>query len=464
MAFKSLSLVASLATIALLGLASPSLGTAQPPKSAHYRYTLIDLGTLGGPQADVGNFPFPAENNRGLVVGQADTPLADPYLPSENPAFGGDPFVQHAFSWHDGVISDLGALGAQPGNNSSFTNAVNARGDAAGLSDNGTIDPIQGYAAADAVLWKDGRIIDLGTLGGGNESLAIGLNNRGQVVGVAANTIPDPFSMFGFSTQTRAFTWQHGVIRDLGTLGGPDAAAFFVNDRGQVAGNAYTNATANPVTGSPTTHPFLWQDGTMRDLGTLGGSVPNGGGVNALNNGGEVAGSSDLAGDQTFHPFVWNGRSLVDLGTLGGALGSAQWLNRNGAAVGWANTPEKATPLPLAEPGDQVYHAFIWKDGVMTDLGTAPGDRCAVAYGVNSRDQVVGDAGICHGAVDAFLSENGVTMNLNSLVAPSNLHLKEALSINDQGQIVGKGVLPNGDIHQYLLTPNDNSHDSVSRP
>ena len=59
-----------------------------------------------------------------------------------------------------------------------------------------------------------------------------------------------------------------------------------------------------------------------------------------------------------------------------------------------------------------------------------------------------------------FCRKNGSTMNLNSLIAPSNVHLKEALSINDRGEIVGKAVLPNGDIHQYLLIPNDNSNDN----
>ena len=137
------------------------------------------------------------------------------------------------------------------------------------LSENGLIDPLTGFPEIDAVVWKHGQIIDLGTLGG-NASAANAVNNRGDVTGNALNTILDPFEaasalriffVFG-ATQMHAFLWQDGPIQDLGTLGGPDSVGEFVNERGQVAGVSYTSFTPNPGTGIPTQDPFLWDDGT----------------------------------------------------------------------------------------------------------------------------------------------------------------------------------------------------------
>src|SRR5262249_50904453 len=98
------------------------------------------------------------------------------------------------------------------------------------------------------------------------------------------------------STQTRAFLWQNGKKRDLGTLGGPDATPFpgAINERGQIAGMSYTNSTPGPPSGLPPLNPFLWNKGRMIDLGSLGGNF---GLAIALNEHGQVVGFSDLYGD-----------------------------------------------------------------------------------------------------------------------------------------------------------------------
>lgn len=256
----------SVVVITLFALAMP-VGMAaqdipsQDHKSKHHQFKLKDLGTLGGPQSIIFGLTRPL-NNRGVVTGCSDTSTLDPNNP-KNPYFsqpnypnGLDPYIQHAFQWKDGVLNDLALL---PGGTSSCTQWINERGMIAGGATTGIIDPLTGYPEVNAVLWKNGTIRNLGTLGG-NESVAFGLNNHGQVVGFALNTIPDPFTnVFAFgTTQAHAFQWQDGVMHDLGTLGGPDSIAWFANERGQIAGQSFTNSSPNGMTGVPTMDPFLW--------------------------------------------------------------------------------------------------------------------------------------------------------------------------------------------------------------
>lgn len=401
------------------------------------RYRLIDLGTLGGPNsAETVEFPF--INNTGMVVGFADTAIPNPNNP--------EGFVFHAFRWREGPIRDLGTL---PGGVNSQAIWSNNAGEVVGLSENGRVDPLLGTPEGRGVLWtKGGQIVNLGTLGG-NESLAAYINDRGQIIGFAANRKPDPFSLFGLGTQTRAFLWEKGIMRDLGTLGGPDATAAAVNERGQVAGASYTNSTPNAVTGIPTLDPFLWTNGTMVDLGTLGGTL---GFAIDLNNRGQAVGQSNLAGNQTAHPFLWGQGKLTDLGTLGGTLGTATWMNDAGEVVGGATTT-----------ADQAFHAFFWRNGAMTDLGTIDGDTCSVAHFMNSSGQVVGTSGDCGGQFEkhGFISERGGRMiDLNRFVPEgSNLTVTDGESINDGGEIAASGMLPNGDFHAVVLIPCTGAHE-----
>ena len=193
------------------------------------------------------------------------------------------------------------------------------------------------------------------------------MNDREQVVGMALNAVPDPFSLYGFtifgssnSTQTRAFLWeQNSGMQDLGTLGGSDAWAFFINERGQIAGNSYTNSTANPSSGFPTLDPFFFHQGKMLDIGTLGGVV---GFVGALNNLGEVIGGSSTAentaacyvpaaqsiefGNPGCDPFLWDRRKLIDLATRprGGSPLTADGINNLGEIVGAASAALQSLP------------------------------------------------------------------------------------------------------------------------
>jgi len=425
---------------------------AQETTAKHHHYKLVDLATLGGPNSY--NESIPPENIinlQGAAAAFADTSAPDPYVPN---CFNFDCFVSHAFVWQGGVRTDLGAL---PSGYSSFASAINARGEIAGASQNGQIDPLTAYPEIIAVLWKNG-IINLGTLGG-NQSVANAINDYGQVVGAALNAIPDPLSnnfsqvnlFVPAATQAHAFLWtESGGMQDLGTLGGPDSTAIFVNLGGQIAGQSYTNATVNPTTGSPTQDPFFWENGKMIDIGTLGGTF---GYSIFMNNRGQVVGNSNLAGDQANHPFLWDKENgLRDLGLLpSGNLAFTNWINDAGEVVGESN-------------GGTFIHAVLWKNRTIIDLGTVYGETCSSANSINSQGQIVGFASAdCFNEDHALLSENGgPTIDLQTLVPPgSDVTLIDAIFINDRGEIAARGKLSNGDEHAILLMPCDANHPLV---
>jgi probable HAF family extracellular repeat protein len=421
-----------------------------PPKlGLHHHYQLIDLGTLGGPQSTI-DFAIPL-NNHGTVSGSADTPHTNPYYGNDNPAFFPDPYIEHAFQWKNGALTDLGSL---PGGGTSQPNCINNRGDVAGNASNNVIDPIGGWPESRAVLYKDDQVLDLGTIDGGSESAATCINDKGVIVGFAGDNTLDPFSLSGWGTQTHAFRWTKSQgVQDLGTLGGPDAVSIALNDAGQIAGFSYTNSIPNPTTGSPTLDPFLWENGQMTDLGGLGGTLCDSFFGPTLNRRGHVAGDSNLQEDVSFHPFLWTkAGGMQDLGTLGGSFGSATWIDDEEEVVGWAFTN-----------GDQVLLAFLWKDGIMTNLGTVDGDGCSVAW-FSREGQAVGQSNDCTGIPPghAFLWENGSIVDLNSLIPPgSGVQLTLANHINEQGEITVAGVLSNGNNHAFLLIPCDEEHPGV---
>jgi probable HAF family extracellular repeat protein len=457
---KSAKLLRIAAITLFAALAIPLGLAAQDNRDHHHRYhhyKLIDLGTFGGPHSYVAINNIQVSrilNSPGSIAGWADTSTPDPF-PSF--CFNSDCFVSHAFQSQNGVLTDLGVL---PGGASSDSGWISANGLIAGTSENGLIDPlISGFPELRAVLWKHGEITDLGTLPeGGYESVGNAVNSRGQAAGAALNTVPDPNSMVGLGYQTRAFLWKNGVMQDLGTLGGTDAQAVLINESGQAAGWSYTNSTPTQASACTsngfvlTTGSFLWDKGKgMVDVGTFGGTCTL---AADLNNRGQVVGGSNLAGDLVTHPFRWHRGVLKDLGTLGGSWGFAAAINDPGEIAGYG-----------PKHGDQVTHGFLWRDGVMTDLGTVDNDQCSYSFGINSKAQVLGfSLPTCSGStVRASLWEDGGPMvDLNTLVPPgSALYLTIPSMINDRGEIAGVGVLSNGDQHAFQLIPCDDDHPGV---
>jgi probable HAF family extracellular repeat protein len=462
--------LAAITLSAALAIPAALFAQSNQDNHKHHHYKLFDIGTFGGPGIGIENPSSSSLNNRGMLVGVSDTSAPDPFAPD---CFD-DCYVDLGFLAQDGVVAPLEPLPGAAGL-STFAYAINDWGWIVGQSQNGSFDPSTGWPESPAVIWKQGHIANLGTLGG-TQGIGAAINDLGQVIGASLTATPDPFAnsqlnacmlcnlgsfygtfsgstiFFPATTETHAFLWQNGTMRDLHTLGGPDSNAFAINDRGEVAGWSFTSFVANPSTGVPTVDPFYWspEDG-MIDLGGLGGTY---GSVAWINNNGQIAGASNLPGDSTEHPFLWSkSKGMKDLGTLGGTFGHPDWINDAGEVVGYA------TIL-----GDQVGYAFLWRNGKMINLGTVGTDAQSESFSINSQGQVVGGtATIDYHDLRGFLWENGgPPVDLNTLIVPaSSTYVTTAILINDNGDIAGLGKDANGNHYAVLLIPCDENHPGI---
>lgn len=341
-------------------------------------------------------------------------------------------------------------------------------------------------AQRSAVAQAKYSITDLGTLGG-NNSIPYWITNTGDVIGVSDTGQFDSFS----NPIDHAFRWSKGVMQDLGTLGGNNSTGFGGNEERQLAGIA-------DVTGGATSHGFLWQDGAMTDLGALNGA-DGFSYAQLVNNDHQVVGGSTTA-DGNFHAVLWDHGVITDLGTLGGPNSFGNGINERGQIVGGATVSDVVNPIlgfppyygtlwdrdeiinltpgvpaaafninnkgqvvgrilvPDTKEGG-VAHAFLWQEGVLTDLGVPAGDDNSEANSLNSHGQIVGDSGV--GFIEtyrpdrALLWQNGTRFDLNTLIPDdSGYHLIVAFDVNARGEIVVCAVQNStGHVHAALLTP-----------
>jgi probable HAF family extracellular repeat protein len=357
------------------------------------------------------------------------------------------------------TITDLPSLGGT----NSRANSINNRGWLAGYSN------LAGNQSRHAALWRDGALTDLGTLGGPNSAVTWSVKaNSGFVAGIAQTATPDPLGeawssaafypgATGSGYINLGFVWENGHMRALPTLGGNNGFATGANSRGEVVGWA-ENTVHDPTCVPPQVlqfRPVVYgpHGNQISQLPLFAGDTS--GAATGINERGDAVGISGIC-DQAVgrhtakHAVLWDKHGgVIDIGNLG-----APWwntptnINQRGDIVGFAGDP--------AFPDGDILHAFIWtsRDGIRP-LGALPGHVHSEAYGINEKRQVVGlscDANF----VDcrAFIWENGVMQDLNNLKPASYAaRLEQAKDINEAGEIAGRSIDSAGVRRAFLAEP-----------
>ena len=301
--------------------------------------------------------------------------------------------------------------------------------------------------------------LPLGTLGGKNSSINWnGINDPGEAVGMSETSVLDPNGedLCGFGTHATClpFLWQNGVMHALPTLGGNNGQASAINNSGQVVGyaeNGIVDSTCPAgVTNNRVDLPVLWDKDEGKEkaqpLSTIGND-PDGVAF-GINNQGQAVGYSGTCTAVNF-AVLWESGTATPLPDLGTPGAIAYAINGHNQIVGQAVNSE-GTAL-----------AAIWENNTVRSLGVLlPGDAAAFATSINNRGQVVGSSfdsssNWSHG----LIWENGRMFDLNQLFpALSNLYVISASNINESGQIAGMAVEMAGPragtiVHSFLATP-----------
>jgi probable HAF family extracellular repeat protein len=313
------------------------------------------------------------------------------------------------------TITDLGMLEDSV---SSIAVNVNEAGQVAGWSE---VSP----GTFHGFFYDQGVKTDMGTFGG-TSSYAFGLNNTGAAVGSAACA----------NGNLHAFLYQNGQKTDLGTNGKNISEALGINNAGVIVGY-----TANSNTSTDSWTAFVYEDGQMVDLNSRidpgsGWVLMDAWGINNL---GQITGEGVYQGQS--HAFLYSEGTVTDLGSLGGWSAFGVMINDSGQVVGGMdNTNDER-------------QAFYWDSSSgFKNLGNF-GGAWATAYAINASGLIVGEADDGVGRTRAFLYQDNTLLDLNTLIDPSSgWSLEYAEDINNEGQIIGMGTF-DGVSHAVLLNP-----------
>jgi probable HAF family extracellular repeat protein len=356
------------------------------------------------------------------------------------------------------TITDLPSL---DGTNSR-ANSINNRTWLAGYSN------LTGDQSRHAALWQHGALTDLGTLGGPNSAVTFSVkSDSGIVAGISQTGKPDPLgeawssaAFYPGATGTGhinlGFVWENGTMRALPTLGGNNGFATGANSRGQIVGWA-ENSVHDPTCVPPQQLQFrpVVYGPNVNQINAL--PLPAGdtsGAATGINEQAQVVGISGIC-DQAVgrftakHALLWdkNGK-IVDLGNLGAPFWNTPTnINQRGDVVGFAGAPN--------DPDGNFLQAFIWtpERGIQA-LGFLPGDVHSEAYGINEKRQVVGLSCDANGNCRAFIWENGIMRDLNDFKPSSyTAQLEQARDINEAGEIAGRSIDAAGVRRAFLAVP-----------
>ena len=373
-----------------------------------------------------------------------------------------------AYSAPEYSVSNLAAFGGTRNQGNSINND--------GLVSGYTTKP--GDLHRHATAWVSGQPYDLGTLGGPNSNVAWPVKNTsGRIIGISQTAKPEPngenWSCSAFFQPNvdatgfvcLGFVWQNGSMRALPTLGGNNGYAAGGNNRGEIVGWAETAVFDSSCEGAgPGLSGQVLQFlpvvygpdvDAIRALPLIAGD--SSGAATAINDHGQAVGISGTC-DQAVgrytaaHAVLWDRNGVTDIGQ--GVLTAPFW----NTPVAISNRGDVAGFAgDPSDPTANITHAFIWtRDGGMQLLNTAAGDN-STATGINAQRQVVGYFVAADGALHGFVWDRDHGMrDLNDLKQSDYAGvIALANDISDDGVITGRTASDpsNGTRSAFVATP-----------